>query len=146
MGEHAKKFVKQLQDARIQCMADWHPITLQMGWNLSFKTPISATDRQRLFEKLDSHFQAWAGVSITEHLSGSDGQPNNLRRIRKARGLSQRDLAKMIGTGSNQICRLEIGQRQLTENWIKRLCAALECSPDELVNWDTNPNTGNDGE
>ena len=57
---------------------------------------------------------------------------NTLRRIRRARGLSQSALAKLAVTSQQQIDRLEKGQRPLTLGWARRLAPWLGVPAHEL--------------
>lgn len=41
--------------------------------------------------------------------------PAELRRIRKALGLTQEQLAKQLGVGQNAVARWEIGARRISE-------------------------------
>ena len=58
---------------------------------------------------------------------------NNIRAIRKQTGLSQQDLARRIGTTGQQIGHLESGRRKLTQDWMERLSAGLDCGPADLL-------------
>lgn len=53
--------------------------------------------------------------------------------LRKARGLTQQELAKLVGTTNQQIGHLERGKRRLTEAWMRRIAEALGVSPFELL-------------
>lgn len=58
----------------------------------------------------------------------------NLRAARQRAGLSQEELAKLIGGVSrNVIWRLEADDREPRLNTILRLAAALEVEPGELL-------------
>jgi len=59
--------------------------------------------------------------------------PNQLRRLREARGLSLEALARKAGTTNPQISHLELGRRRLTVDWLLRLASALQCHPWEIV-------------
>lgn len=50
-----------------------------------------------------------------------------LRRLRKARNLSQRQLARMAGTGSAFVSQIEHGIRQPSLTTIGKLAKALGC-------------------
>lgn len=56
-----------------------------------------------------------------------------LYKIRKEKGLSQPELAERIGTTTQQISKLENGDRKLAPEWIDRLSKALQCSKAELL-------------
>jgi transcriptional regulator with XRE-family HTH domain len=58
---------------------------------------------------------------------------NRLQQLREARGLTLRDLAARAGTSNQQVSHLELGKRQLTTSWLKRLAEALGCHPWEIV-------------
>ena len=58
--------------------------------------------------------------------------PNRLREIRKQRGLTQQQLAEMIGTSNQQIGHLEVGERRLSAPWIEKLVEALGITAGEL--------------
>jgi transcriptional regulator with XRE-family HTH domain len=57
---------------------------------------------------------------------GKRKEMNRLRQLRTERGLTQEKLGELIGTTGATVQRLESGNRQLTEVWIKRLCKALK--------------------
>jgi transcriptional regulator with XRE-family HTH domain len=61
------------------------------------------------------------------------GADNHIRRIRETKGLSLEGLAKLVGTTNQQISHLELGKRQLTVDWLRRLATALDCHPWALV-------------
>jgi phage repressor protein C with HTH and peptisase S24 domain len=46
-------------------------------------------------------------------------------------------LAERIGTSRQQIHKLERGERQLTEGWMRRLAPTLLCEPADLLNGDS---------
>ena len=56
-----------------------------------------------------------------------------LYKIRKEKGLSQPELAERVGTTTQQISKLENGERKLAPEWIDRLSKALKCSKAELL-------------
>ena len=58
---------------------------------------------------------------------------NNIKLLRKQRGLSQQDLAFKIGTTAQQIGHLEAGRRKLTQDWMQRLSPSLDCKPADLL-------------
>ena len=58
---------------------------------------------------------------------------NNIRTIRKQIGMSQQVLAQRIGTTGQQIGNLEAGRRKLTQDWMERLAAGLDCGPADLL-------------
>lgn len=58
---------------------------------------------------------------------------NNIALIRKAKGLSQTDLAEKAGTTLNQLGKLERGARRLNQTWLERIASALEVEPYELI-------------
>lgn len=58
---------------------------------------------------------------------------NNIKKIRKERGLSQRKLSKLLGVDAGQVSRLESGQTKLHSEWIKKLSPILDCTASELL-------------
>ena len=59
---------------------------------------------------------------------------NTIRALRKQIGLSQQALAQRIGTTGQQVGNLEAGRRKLTQDWMERLAAGLQCAPADLLN------------
>lgn len=60
-------------------------------------------------------------------------QPNRIAALRERRGLSQAELAKLVGTSQPQIQRLEADQRRLTVGWMRRIARALDVEPADLL-------------
>jgi len=58
---------------------------------------------------------------------------NRIRELRKARGLTLKRLAELVGTSNQQISHLEKGRRRLTLDWMERIAKALECHPSDLL-------------
>ncbi|MFV1850147.1 MAG: helix-turn-helix domain-containing protein [Thalassospira sp.] len=61
---------------------------------------------------------------------------NNIAILREAKGMTQKELAEAIGTSPMQMSRLERGLRDLRPHWIRALCGALDCSPDQLLGYE----------
>ena len=61
---------------------------------------------------------------------------DQMTRIREERGLSQTQLAEMIGANQATISKIERGQGNPTLTMIRRIAAALECSPPDLFSRD----------
>ena len=57
---------------------------------------------------------------------------NNLPSIRKEKGLSQSDLAKMVGVSRNTISSIETGQFNPTAKLALILCIALDKKFEEI--------------
>lgn len=62
-----------------------------------------------------------------------------LRESREARFLTQRDLAKLSGVSAGTIARLETERQSATFTTIRKLAAALDVEPEELVIRDEKP-------
>ncbi len=62
--------------------------------------------------------------------------PNRLRELREGAGLTLSELAAKVGTTNQQISHLELGKRQLTVEWLRRLAEALGCHPWAIVEKD----------
>ncbi len=58
---------------------------------------------------------------------------NRLRAARKARRLTQGQLAQRAETTLQQISRLERGERRMTIDWVQRLARALGCPVAEIL-------------
>lgn len=57
---------------------------------------------------------------------------NKLKKIRTERGLSQKELADMVGVSRNTISSLETGQYEPTAKLALILCVALDMKFEEL--------------
>jgi len=55
-----------------------------------------------------------------------------LYHYRSLGGFSQAALAVMVGTSPQQISRLELTRRKMTESWRERLAPGLKIHPDDL--------------
>ena len=56
-----------------------------------------------------------------------------LRRFRRARALSQRDLARITGIAQDTISQLETGKREAQPRTIRRLAEVLRVEPSTLM-------------
>lgn len=68
-----------------------------------------------------------------------------LKTIRKERGLTQADLAKLIGIKKAAITRWESGSREPNFTRLVELCDALDVSSDYLLGRTETPPPGSDG-
>ncbi|EJN15724.1 putative transcriptional regulator [Bradyrhizobium sp. YR681] len=61
--------------------------------------------------------------------------PNGLAEAlaRRSKDMSQADLARAVGTSTQQINRLLHGEREMTALWAEKLAPALRTSPEKLV-------------
>ena len=57
---------------------------------------------------------------------------NNVANIRKEKGLSQADLAKLVGVSRNTISSIETGQYQPTAKLALLICIALDKKFEEI--------------
>ena len=57
----------------------------------------------------------------------------NIRKFREARGLLQKDLGDRIGKNKNTVSNWERGLRDPGADNLKKIAAALEISPAELI-------------
>lgn len=63
---------------------------------------------------------------------------NNLRKLRKAKGLTLKQVADTLGTSNQQISRLETNKGgRLNEDWIEKLCKFYRVGVAELLGEDT---------
>ena len=59
---------------------------------------------------------------------------NNLRKLRKAKGLSQERLARLANVANNTIVKIEAGKnKNPTLNTLKKIAKALEVNVDDLI-------------
>lgn len=56
----------------------------------------------------------------------------NLKRLREARGLSQPQLARLIGTTPQRLSSYEVGRDGMGKEYMERVCKALEAEPWEF--------------
>lgn len=63
---------------------------------------------------------------------------------RRALGLTQRKFAEMIGLGETAVSRIETGERGVTAQRLQKICVALNCSVDELLQRDSKTNRESD--
>ena len=61
---------------------------------------------------------------------------NNLKEIRKEKGLSQSNLAELVGVSRNTISSIEIGQFNPTAKLALILCIALDKKFEEIFYFD----------
>ncbi len=57
---------------------------------------------------------------------------NNVAMVRKEKGLSQQELAKLVGVSRNTISSIETGQYEPTAKLALLLCVALDRKFEEL--------------
>ena len=58
---------------------------------------------------------------------------NKIRELRKKHGFTLERLADAVGTNIAQIQKLEVGERRLTVDWMRRISLALGCNPEDLI-------------
>lgn len=61
---------------------------------------------------------------------------SRLKDLREARGLSQRDLAKLVDLPQSSIARYETGAYSISLAAAQRIADALECTLDQLTGRD----------
>ena len=69
----------------------------------------------------------------------------NLRRIRKARGLTMKELGKLSDVSESTIGMVETGKRKPSFELLLKLSEALGCSVNDLVDTKKDPATISDG-
>ncbi len=60
----------------------------------------------------------------------------NIRKARLKMGLTQAQLAEMLGKSDNVITNWEKGTNRPDADMIEKLCNILNISPNELLNWE----------
>lgn len=58
---------------------------------------------------------------------------NSIKKIRKKAQLTQLDLAEKSGIDQANLSQYENGKKMMREDTIMKLCAALECTPTQLL-------------
>lgn len=58
---------------------------------------------------------------------------NNLRNMRREKGITQAELAEMIGVNRSVIGLYETERAEPKISTLKKICKALECSADKLI-------------
>lgn len=69
----------------------------------------------------------------------------SIRMRRKAKGLTQKQLAIKSGVTESQISQIETGKRKPGFETLLRISEALDCTTDDLVRNKKNPATEGDG-
>ena len=66
---------------------------------------------------------------------------NRIRELRKNKGLTQVELAEILGVTQTAIYKLETGASDLDTKWMEKLSIALEVKPYELLplEWQPTP-------
>lgn len=70
----------------------------------------------------------------------NDQLAQKIKTLRKAKGLSQEALAEKAGLSLRTVQRIEIKNKNPSGETLKRLSAALEVSPNDLMDWEPNEN------
>ena len=58
---------------------------------------------------------------------------NRIRILRKERGLTQEEVAELVGTSFGTVSKLETGRRRLTSDWIARFAKAFDVPPTDII-------------
>jgi transcriptional regulator with XRE-family HTH domain len=64
----------------------------------------------------------------------TDNIGKRLADIRKSRGLTQTQLANLIGISQGMVSEYEIGRVTISADMLARFCMALNCSADDVFN------------
>ena len=64
-----------------------------------------------------------------------------VKELRKGKGLSQEELAKISGLSLRTIQRVENGETKPAGETLKRISSVLDIAPNKLIDWDTNNET-----
>lgn len=71
-------------------------------------------------------------VSMAAERRAPSSYPNQVRALRKARGIGRAELAAKIGVTPSALTHLENGHRLITRERAEQLAAALECEMIDL--------------
>lgn len=58
-----------------------------------------------------------------------------LKELRISKGLTQLDIAKILGVNQQAVSHYEVGRRKLDQDQIIKLCLGLDVTPDELLGY-----------
>lgn len=72
--------------------------------------------------------------------------PNRIYELRRAKGLSQQELAELVGCSKMHISGMERGKRELSLEWMRRLAQALDVLPADILADADNPDRLNEQE
>lgn len=61
---------------------------------------------------------------------------NRIKELRDAKGMTQEDLAALMGTSQQRLGRLEREQRRLNQHWLEKAAAALEVRIEDIIDTD----------
>jgi transcriptional regulator with XRE-family HTH domain len=89
--------------------------------------PYTATHQERAVPK------APKSVAIAKDQVGQ-----RVRAIRQKRGLTQQELADLLGTNQSHVANVERGERGVTIHQIVKMAKALQASTDEILLGDKN--------
>jgi transcriptional regulator with XRE-family HTH domain len=67
----------------------------------------------------------------------------NVRRLRKARGISQDELAECVGISVSFMGHIERGTRKMSVTTLYCICRSLSCSADEIMGTGNRPARAN---
>lgn len=67
---------------------------------------------------------------------------NRIKELRKAAGLSQKELAEIAGCFQTAISKYELGQCKIPSEALIKLCAYFDCSADYLLGLSDQQKTG----
>lgn len=63
----------------------------------------------------------------------NDLPPLKVRAVRKARGVSQRDLARAVGVAQSTLSRIERGERRVSVDRLVAIARALGVRPSDMM-------------
>lgn len=69
-------------------------------------------------------------------MQNADMAKNHLKAWRKFRHFTQEELAEKVGTTKAVISNLEVGERGLSDKWLRRLAPVLGTTPGFLLDHD----------
>ena len=88
-----------------------------------------------LNEKIIRSIDFFIDLSVNKfYVTAMNTFKNNLRRIRRAKDITQEQLSKLTGIHATQISQFERGRRKPNMDNLQSLAKYLECTLDELVN------------
>lgn len=78
-------------------------------------------------------------IGYIRRVANDDEPSNRIREIRDMLGISQAELARRIHTEPSTLNKIELGNRRLDQQWMRRISTALGVTPAELLPLSDNP-------
>lgn len=140
------RLAERIIEARLKKGVSMRQAAIDMGFPyttyVNYEKAVSEPNSKGL-AKIAMYYQVSADYLIgiddivpTEERKG--GHPMiALRALRRARGMTQQQVAEQIGVAKNTVSMWEVGEREPSIDKLRKLAALFDCTIDELVNGKT---------